>query len=769
MPDYHVGLNLRERFENPPTVAGVPVSIGGQVVRTKKGDVRKAIFVTSWEEFERKCGGFYGGYAGPKHVRGFFVNEGVALWISRVLRPEVFASYNTGSVGSNNAIDWDARHPGADANNIRVELKDPAAPGQSLSITVNKTVTGWDIIVSLATDGGSAIISTAAQVIAAVNAHLTSLQLLVASNTSGSSGAGVVAAVAIAPLTGGSGPSTSDGWFNDGDQLGHSIKIAARNPGNWGNSLECTTGKAQTTAAVAVTGGANTEVEVASVRDFEVGDVVFINDGTNLDYFVVHEVDATNKKLKFVSKVLNAFAIGTPVLTATRHAVSTTITTALLNGANQITLNNGIGARVGSLIHINDGTTEITVLVTSVSGNTIYFAPITLGAPIAANSPATSFEFNLEVADEVGAFEPLQQLSMEPTNTLNYVNNRLSGKANESELVEVLDQNPSNTPAYLNLPYPVWNIALMFGLDGETPQDSDYIGVSTAGQETGIYRFKGIKEISAIATPGVTSQLVIENGVDWCDAELHAMYIFAPPQSIDTVEEAIEWRDYTVNFSSMRGACYFPYLTIYDPDTDYTQLKDISPEGWVMGVWSRVAADRGTHKAPANERINGIAGLATDESTIDWDDASLLLNPRGINIIRDFPGYGIRVFGGRTTLKEGRPQQFVHVMRTTIFVEQSMLNDALWIAFEPNNEDLSEDVFDMMHNFLYNLWKDGVFVPEANPDQAFYVYTGSGINPQAQRDAGIFKAKFGFNVVGTAEKVVFIVTNMRGNRSIEEQ
>jgi len=762
MPELHVGLNMEERFDNPPTIEGVPVSVGGMVLRTRKGDTNKAIFVTSWEEFERKCGSFYGGFVGPKHVRGFFVNEGRSLWLSRVLRPEVFATLTTDSGTSE--IVWTARHPGAEGNSIRIKLTDPGGASQPLGVTVTPTVGGYDIDVSLATDGGSAIISTAAQVVAAVNAHLTALQLVVASGT----GAGVVTAQGPTNLASGSGPATSDSWEFDSDQGSHSVKIAARNPGAWGNALEYTTLKASTTLAAAAS-GASTEVQVNSIRDFEIGDLAIIEEGANLQWFVIWQIDTVNKKLKFKSKSLASYTTAAVVKTATTHACSTVITSALASGATQATLNNASGARVGSLIHITDGTTDVNVLVTQVSGNVIFFAAITLGAPIPANSPATSFEFDLTVQDDVGAFETHPQLSMEPTNALNYVNTRLSGKANKSELVEVLDQNPSNSPAFLNLPFPVQNVALAFGLDGETPQDSDYIGVSTPGSETGIYRFNGIREVSMIATPGVTSKLVVENGIDYCDARLHAMYIASVPQSVDTVEEAIEWRDYTINISSMRGTLYFPWITILDPESEYTLEQDHSPEGWVMGVWSRVAADRGTHKAPANERIKGLAGLVTDDKTVDWDDASLLLNPRGVNIIRNFPGFGIRIFGARTLLVESRPQQFIHVMRTTIFVEESVLGDSIWIPFEPNNDDLSEDVYDMIQGFLYDLWKDGVFVPEDNSDQAFYVYTGSGINPQAQRQGGIFKVKMGFNVVGTAEKVLFTVTNMRGQRSIEEQ
>ncbi|WP_239126622.1 M14 family metallopeptidase [Asanoa siamensis] len=82
-------------------------------------------------------------------------------------------------------------------NDISVELADPGAADQPLSVSV----TGNDIRVSLATDAGGAVTSTAAQVVAALNAGAGSL--IVAYTYRGNTGAGVVATAARTPLTDG--------------------------------------------------------------------------------------------------------------------------------------------------------------------------------------------------------------------------------------------------------------------------------------------------------------------------------------------------------------------------------------------------------------------------------------------------------------------------------------------------------------------------------------------------------------------------------------
>lgn len=112
---------------------------------------------------------------------------------------KVAAKLVTGIVGSNNAILWTAKVPGAAGEAIKVQLLDPSANSQDLAVSV----VGDTVVASLKTGSGGAIESTAAQVIAAVNAHLVAKTLVVAANSGASTGAGVVAAVAATALDNG--------------------------------------------------------------------------------------------------------------------------------------------------------------------------------------------------------------------------------------------------------------------------------------------------------------------------------------------------------------------------------------------------------------------------------------------------------------------------------------------------------------------------------------------------------------------------------------
>lgn len=116
------------------------------------------------------------------------------------------ATANVNPTGDENGLTYTAKEYGAGGNDIAVTYVDPAAASQSLSVSV----TGKSIVVSLATNGGSTITSTAAQVLAAINAsgpasELVSVAIMAADTGGADDGSGVVTAMAATSLAGGAG------------------------------------------------------------------------------------------------------------------------------------------------------------------------------------------------------------------------------------------------------------------------------------------------------------------------------------------------------------------------------------------------------------------------------------------------------------------------------------------------------------------------------------------------------------------------------------
>lgn len=104
-----------------------------------------------------------------------------------------------GTAAANTGVTLTSKLAGAEGNSITLALVNPGTASAALGVTV----TGTAIVVSLATSAGSAVTTTAAQLIAAINASADAFALVAAAAVSGSTGAGVVAALAATALSGG--------------------------------------------------------------------------------------------------------------------------------------------------------------------------------------------------------------------------------------------------------------------------------------------------------------------------------------------------------------------------------------------------------------------------------------------------------------------------------------------------------------------------------------------------------------------------------------
>jgi len=118
----------------------------------------------------------------------------------------VAATANVNPTGNDNGLTFTAKSYGASGNGISISYLDPAANSQSLSVTV----AGQAIIVSLATNGGGSITSTAAQVKAAIEAvqaaaNLVTVTIMTSDSGTADDGSGVVTAMAPASLASGAG------------------------------------------------------------------------------------------------------------------------------------------------------------------------------------------------------------------------------------------------------------------------------------------------------------------------------------------------------------------------------------------------------------------------------------------------------------------------------------------------------------------------------------------------------------------------------------
>jgi len=261
------------------------------------------------------------------------------------------------------------------------------------------------------------------------------------------------------------------------------------------------------------------------------------------------------------------------------------------------------------------------------------------------------------------------------------------------------------------------------------------------GNRSGLAAMKAIEDISLIAAPGFTSKMVHQMLAD------HAAECGNRIAVLDGVEELGETQlhEFPRIGDNKDSALYWPWIAVYDDATK--KMTYAPPSGHVMGTIARVDGERGIHKAPANEVLRGAMGL---KYTLTKNEQALM-NPRGINIIRDLDDMGIRIYGART-LSEDKEWKYLNVRRLFQVVQSSVTKGTEWVVFEPNNPQLWGNIERNIRAYLKVLFNNGALMGKT-PEEAFYVKCNEATNPQENLDLGIVTIEIGIAPVKPAEFV----------------
>ncbi len=234
------------------------------------------------------------------------------------------------------------------------------------------------------------------------------------------------------------------------------------------------------------------------------------------------------------------------------------------------------------------------------------------------------------------------------------------------------------------------------------------------------------------------------------------MVVLDPPPDRVKPQEVVEWLN-SFNRRSMFAALYYPWIKVPNSRNGGRPLL-VPPCGHMMGVWGRTDETRGVYKAPANEVPRGVIGLAYETNFREQE----LLNPIGINCIRNFPNRGIRIWGARTLVEPDITEwRYISVRRLISYIEKSLELGTQWVVFEPNDEETWSRVTRTVSNFLERIWREGGLFG-ATPEEAFYVKCDEELNPPETRILGRLYIEVGVCPVRPAEFVIFRIGQWNG-------
>jgi len=293
-------------------------------------------------------------------------------------------------------------------------------------------------------------------------------------------------------------------------------------------------------------------------------------------------------------------------------------------------------------------------------------------------------------------------------------------------------------------------------------------------------KFESIDEIALLAAPGIVGRANWGALVTHCTNMEDRFAILDCHERVSEDPQSDEFDVKLLNYSekpsdfmpdrNKNAAFYFPYIEVVDPAKqlmDRDPKRDVwinnrgklfvPPSGHVAGVYARVDEQRGVHKAPANESLMG----ATNVRYFVGKRHQELLNPQGVNCIRNING-AITVYGGRTVGGDRNTEwKYVNVRRVMLFLKESIDEGTQWVVFEPNDRALWAKIRLNVSAFLTRVWKSGALFG-STPQEAFYVKCDDETNPPEVRDVGQVIVEVGVAIVRPAEFVIFRVTQWAG-------
>ena len=295
---------------------------------------------------------------------------------------------------------------------------------------------------------------------------------------------------------------------------------------------------------------------------------------------------------------------------------------------------------------------------------------------------------------------------------------------------------------------------------------SDYDSVMA--QDTALDK---LDVFNLMVLPGVTNTAVLSTALSFCENKL-AFLVMDPPQ---TATADANWNPanpianlITLVPKSANGALYFPYLQSPDPLTGSATnpvtgaVNEIPPAATVAGIYAATDVARGVWKAPAGFQAttNNTTGVVA--RGVMTDQRQGVLNPLGINCLRDFANIGTAVFGARTLVTLTNQQwRYVPVRRMALFLEQSLRASLKWVIFEPNADPLWSAIRISINAFMLGLFNQGAF-QGTTPSQAFMVQCDSQTTTRADIENGIVNIIVGFAPLLPAEFVVISIAQLAG-------
>lgn len=414
----------------------------------------------------------------------------------------------------------------------------------------------------------------------------------------------------------------------------------------------------------------------------------------------------------------------------------TTTVSAMATRALAGTIDGTANASIFTLRAENPGTWGNSLTVTVTAGNAV--------------APTPSFNLSIKLSGtEVEAWN---ELSLNPADD-RYINTVLN---TYSTYIRTSGNTASYTSAYTVTA--VANSAFSGGLEGvaatSTESNNEIINA--------VERLDSVNQELLINMVGISTTSVVNSALSYCENRGDCFLVIDPAATTIGSDATTATASYS---ASSYGAVYYPKLQMIDPaKSGSAAVRETFPGGAILGLYSRVEAERTVAKAPAGYGydIRGAFGLTTSYTEAEQGT----LYTAHINTLKAIPGAGVIINGART-LKKTNITKYIPTRRSLNYIKAQCKLRTAFAVFEPNNDTLYAQIENTLSKFLSSFWSSGGLKGRTTAE-AFFVTCNSTNNTVNSVEQGEVRVQVGVALQTPAEFIIIDVTQFTGGTSSQE-
>ncbi|CAB5222243.1 COG3497 Phage tail sheath protein FI [uncultured Caudovirales phage] len=293
-------------------------------------------------------------------------------------------------------------------------------------------------------------------------------------------------------------------------------------------------------------------------------------------------------------------------------------------------------------------------------------------------------------------------------------------------------------------------------------------GAAANGTETNtqwtnaVSRLDSVTEELLVNLVGMTTASVVNSAISYAENRGDIFVVIDPVDVTSGSDALTAVSGYN---TSSYAAVYYPKMLMVDPSKSGTSaVRTTFPGGAILGLYSRVEAERTVAKAPAGYAYDLRGAFGLTNNFTEAEEGTLYAS--NVNTLKGIAGVGV-IINGTRTLKKTDITKYIPVRRSLNYIKAQTKQLTRSALFEPNGDRLWTNIQVTLARFLATFWANGGLKGRST-SEAFYIICDNTNNTPVSIENGEVHIEVGVALQTPAEFIVINVTQFTGGTAAVE-